>query len=55
MSQIILLAETGSDIPSDLAKKEGIELVPMHVSFGQTTKNDGSVPPSEVVSFYKET
>lgn len=55
MSQIILLAETGSDIPADLAKKEGIELVPMHVSFGQTTKNDGSFPPSEVVSFYKET
>lgn len=27
----------------------------MHVSFGQTTKNDGSFPPSEVVSFYKET
>lgn len=55
MSQIILLAETGSDIPADLAKKEVIELVPMHVSFGQTTKNDGSFPPSEVVSFYKET
>lgn len=40
MSQIILMAETGSDIPADLAKKEGIELVPMHVSFGDTTKED---------------
>ena len=55
MSQIILMAETGSDIPADLAKKEGIELVPMHVSFGDTTKDDGSFPPSDVVSFYKET
>lgn len=55
MSQIILMAETGSDIPADLAKKEGIELVPMHVSFGDTTKDDGSFPPSDVVTFYKET
>ena len=54
MSQIILMAETGSDIPADLAKKEGIELVPMHVSFGDTTKDDGSFPPSDVASFYKE-
>lgn len=55
MSQIILMAETGSDIPADLAKKEGIELVPMHVSFGDTTKEDGSFTASDVVSFYKET
>ena len=55
MSQIILMAETGSDIPADLAKKGGIELVPMHVSFGDTTKDDGSFPPSDVVTFYKET
>mgnify|MGYP003473721759 FL=1 len=33
MKKIIVVAETGSDVTEELAKKYGIELVPMHVSF----------------------
>ncbi|MDY5023127.1 MAG: DegV family protein [Blautia sp.] len=55
MAEIILLAETGSDIPGELADKEGIYIVPMHVSFGTETKDDGTFPAEEVVNFYKET
>ena len=31
---IILVAETGSDVTPELAKELGIRLVPMHVSMG---------------------
>lgn len=55
MPNIILLAETGSDIPPALADKYGIELVPMHVSFGTTTREDGSFPPEEIYAHYENT
>ena len=41
MSEIILVAETGSDITKEIADKYGIELVPMHVSFENETLDDG--------------
>ena len=34
MPRIILVAETGSDIPPEIAKAYGICMVPMHVTFG---------------------
>lgn len=55
MPNIILLAETGSDITPALAAKYNIELVPMHVSFGTTTRDDGSFPPEEIYAHYKNT
>ena len=55
MAKIVLLAETGSDIPQQVADREGIYLVPMHVAFGDVTKDDGTFPPVEVVDFYKNT
>ena len=44
MSDIVLVAETGSDIPVETAKQYGIHLVPMHVSFGTITLDDGTFP-----------
>ena len=55
MSNIVLVAETGSDIPVDVAKKYGIHLVPMHVSFGDTTHDDGTFPIQKIYDYYKET
>ena len=55
MSKFILLAETGSDTPAEIAAKYGITLVPMHVGFGDVTKDDGSFPVTEVFDFYKKT
>lgn len=52
MSNIILTAETGSDIPAALAKEMGIYLVPMHVTMGDETLDDGSFPPQDVCTFY---
>lgn len=55
MGKIVLLAETGSDIPKETARQYGIYIVPMHVSFEGETKDDASFPSEEIVSFYKNT
>lgn len=55
MEQIILVAESGSDITPELANEYGIEMVPMHVSFDQETFDDGSFPVEKIVDYYKET
>lgn len=55
MKKYIILAETGSDIPKDLAEEHGIYLVPMHVTFGDVTKDDGAFPPEEVCAYYDRT
>ena len=51
----VLVAESGSDIPPELAKKYGICIVPMHVCFGTETKDDSRFPVEEVFSYYEET
>ena len=55
MSKIILVAETGSDITSELAQRHAIEIVPMHVAFDDTTLDDGTVPTEQIVDYYKST
>ena len=52
---IILLAETGSDITPEMAASLGVRLVPMHVSLGSETKDDGTFPPEEVCAYYDRT
>lgn len=53
--KIILVAETGSDIPKDLAQEWDITLVPMHVSMGDETLDDGTFPPEDVCAYYDRT
>jgi len=55
MSNIILVAETGSDITPELAAQLGIYLVPMHVSMGSETLDDGAFPPEDVCAYYDKT
>ena len=52
---IILLAETGSDIPPELARELGVRLVPMHVCMGDVTLDDGTFPPEDVCAYYDNT
>lgn len=54
-NRIILAAETGSDITPELAGKLGVYLVPMHVSMGNQTLDDGTFPPEEVCAYYDRT
>ncbi len=55
MKNIILVAETGSDITPTLAEKHGVHLVPMHVSMNDTTYDDGKFPPEDVCAYYDRT
>lgn len=55
MGRTVLVAETGSDIPPALAKKYGISIVPMHVTLGDRTLDDGAFPPEEVCAYYERT
>ena len=54
-NKIILVAETGSDMPKELAQKLGVILIPMHVSMGDKTLDDGTFPPEEVCAYYDRT
>ena len=53
MSKILITAETGSDVPKALAEELGIPLIPMHVSMGDETLDDGTFPPEDVCAYYK--
>ena len=54
-NKILLVAETGSDIPVELAAKLGVRLVPMHVSMDSETLDDGTFPPEDVCAYYDRT
>ena len=55
INPITLVAETGSDLPVALAEELGVQLVPMHVSLGERTLDDGSFPVEEVCAYYDRT
>lgn len=55
MSKILLMVESGSDITPELAAQYGILVVPMHVSFGGETRDDGTFPVTEMFAHYKAT
>lgn len=52
MRKIVLVTETGSDLPAELAKEYGVHLVPMHVAFGDETRDDGTFDPAEIYAFF---
>ena len=53
--KIILVAETGSDVTKELAQELGVVLIPMHVSMGDKSLDDGSFPPEDVCAYYDRT
>lgn len=53
--KIILAAETGSDLTPALAKEYGVYLVPMHVSMGSETMDDGAFPVEDIYAYYDRT
>ncbi|MBU3107559.1 DegV family protein [Clostridium gasigenes] len=55
MNNIILVAEAGSDIPKDIAEEMGIFLVPMHVTMGSETFDDGTFPIEKIYEYYDDT
>lgn len=49
MTHIVITAETGCDIPAAEATELGIVLVPMHVSLGSRTIDDGELTSAEML------
>ena len=49
MSKIIITAETGCDIPAAEAAELGVVLVPMHVTMGDKTIDDGELSAAEML------
>jgi DegV family protein with EDD domain len=55
MKKIILLTESGADMPPALVKLHKINVVPMHVIMGDKSYADGSIAVTEVYDFYQRT
>ena len=53
MADYILVTESGSDIHEETARRHGIVVVPMHVNFGDLSRDDDSFPPEELYEYYK--
>ena len=49
MPKIVITAETGCDIPAAEAAELGVTLVPMHVSLGEKTIDDGELSSAEML------
>ncbi|MCD8023359.1 MAG: DegV family EDD domain-containing protein [Lachnospiraceae bacterium] len=55
MKKWIIVAESGSDITYDEARKLGVEIVPMYVSMGGKSYDDGTFPSDDICKYYEET
>lgn len=54
MKKFIITTESGSDLSEELIKRYDIHIVPMHLSLGDRTIDDGSVPVEEIFQFYEK-
>lgn len=55
MKEYILTTESGSDLPKETIEEYNIHIVPMHVTMGNQTLDDGSFNVQEVFDFYQMT
>lgn len=55
MKKIILVTESGSDMPLNLVNLHNIQIVPMHVIMGDKSYADGSIAVTEVYDYYERT
>lgn len=55
MKRFIIVTESGSDVPLELAKLHNIQIVPMHVIMGGNSYADGSISITDLYDYYKQT
>jgi len=53
MKRIILSTESGADLPSDLAEKHAVQVVPMHIIMEGKDYLDGSLPVQDIYDYYE--
>ena len=54
MNKIIISTESGSDLPYKIYEPYNIQIVPLHISFGEKTVFDGSFSPQEIDKYFKD-
>ena len=50
MGKYVIVVESGADVSPELCERHGIVVVPMHVTIGDETVDDGSIDPLEIYS-----
>lgn len=55
MTQFIITTESGSDLTPDLKEKLNVYTIPMHMSLGDNTYPDGTIPVTDIFNYYEET
>ncbi len=55
MARYAIVTETGGDIPAEHVERYGLELAPMHVTFGEKSFDDGAFPVSDIFDHYRAT
>lgn len=54
MTKFIITTESGSDLPKEIIDRYNIYVIPMHVTMGDQTYDDGSFDVEEVFNYYEE-
>src|SRR4051794_31378726 len=55
MRRIILTTESGADLPGELAEKNNVQVVPMHVVMDGQDYLDGTLPITDIYDYYERT
>lgn len=55
MKKIVIVAETGADIPLEIVEKYELNIIPMYVNFDDETRKDGSFPVSMIYDYHVKT
>lgn len=53
MGKYVIVVESGSDVSPEQCERYGIVIVPMHVTIGSETMDDGSIDPLEIYSLQR--
>ena len=54
VNKIIISTESGSDLPYKIYEPYNIQIVPLHISFGEKTVYDGTFSPEEINKYFKD-
>ncbi len=53
--RLIIVTESGGDLPVELCQRYGIQVVPMHVTIGDDSLDDGSFPVEDIFAYFDRT
>src|SRR5699024_9716358 len=54
MTKFIITTESGSDLPKEIIDRYNIYVIPMHVTMGDQTYDDGKFDVEKVFNYYEE-